>query len=135
MRKLLSMMLIMASFVCFTSCSDDEEDEFDYPMETVYGTWEGTGIFIDGKWIDITSYWYSDFHFSITFYRDGTYYGKGYFGTGSGTYKASGKTIKTYVDGESYFNYEIVSLNVKEAHLLMSVEGSNDKLPIKVRKK
>lgn len=27
MRKLLSMMLIMASFVCFTSCSDDDEEK------------------------------------------------------------------------------------------------------------
>ena len=90
MKKMLSMMLIMASFVCLTACSEEDEDDFNYPMKTLYGTWEGTDVYVGGEWIDITSYWYSKFQFSITFYRDGKYYGSGYFGNGSGTYTASG---------------------------------------------
>lgn len=129
-------MLIMASLVCFTSCSkDDDEDGFDYPMETLIGTWEGTDVYIDGKWYDITGYWYSDLQFSITFYDGGKYYGKGYFGTGSGTYTAKGKTIKTYVNGKPYYVYEVISLDNKKAHLYMGVEGSNEKIQIKVVKK
>lgn len=135
MKKMLSMMLIMASFVCFTACSEDEEEGFKYPMETLYGTWEGTDVYLNGKWYDITSYWYSEMQFSITFYRDGKYYGKGYFGNGSGTYTASGNTIKTYVNGKPYYEYEVKSLRDNKAHLYMGVEGSSEKLEIKVQKK
>jgi hypothetical protein len=135
MKKLLSMMLIMASFVCFTACSDDEEEGFNYPMETLYGTWEGTDVYANGKWYDITSWVFSDMQFSITFYSDGTYYGRGYFGNGSGTYSASGNTIRTYVNGKPYYQYEVKSLTNDKAHLSMGVEGSSEKLEIKVRKK
>lgn len=128
-------MLIMASFVSFTSCSSDDEPDFDYPLETLYGTWEGTGIYIDGKWIDVTDYWYSKFAFSITFNSDGTYYGKGYFGTGSGTYKTSGKTIRTYVNGEPYNVYMVKSLSGTTAELSMGVEGSDETIDIRVKKK
>lgn len=134
MKKMLSMMLIIASLVGFSSCSKDDEDGFDYPMETLYGTWEGTDVYIGGKWYDITSYWYSDFQFSITFYNNGKYYGRGYFGNGSGTYTATGNTIKTYVNGEPYYEYEVISLNNDKAHLYMGVKGSDEKIQIKVKK-
>ena len=133
MKKMLSMMLIMASLVGFTSCSE-EDDGFDYPLETLYGTWSGTDVYVDGKWYDITSYWYSDLQFSITFYKNGNYYGKGYFGNGSGTYTASGNTIRTYVNGKPYYVYEVVSLSNDKAHLYMGMDGSNEKLQIKVKK-
>ena len=58
MKKMLSMMLIMASFVCLTACSEEDEDDFNYPMKTLYGTWEGTDVQVGGEWIDITSYEY-----------------------------------------------------------------------------
>lgn len=32
MKKMLSMMLIMASFVCFTACSEDDEGDIGNPM-------------------------------------------------------------------------------------------------------
>ena len=134
MKKMLSMMLIMASLVGFTSCSEEDDDGFDYPLETLYGTWSGTDVYVDGKWYDITSYWYSDLQFSITFYQNGNYYGKGYFGNGSGTYTASGNTIRTYVNGKPYYVYEVISLSNDKAHLYMGMDGSNEKLQIKVKK-
>ena len=127
-------MLIMASILCFSSCSKDDNDGFNYPMETLYGTWEGTHIYANGKWYDITGWMYSDMQFSITFYNDGRYYGKGYFGTGSGTYTASGYTIRTYVNGKSFYTYEVISLDNEKAHLYMGVDGSDTKLEIKVKK-
>lgn len=56
-----------------TGCSKDDEENFDYPMETLYGTWEGTGIYMESnnKWIDPSNWMYSEFQFSITFYEGG----------------------------------------------------------------
>lgn len=76
MKKMLSVMLIIASFVCFTACSKDNEEGFNYPKETLYGTWEGTDVYTNGKWYDITSYLYSNLQFSITFYENGAYWSK-----------------------------------------------------------
>lgn len=134
MKKVLFMMFILASLSCLSSCSKDKEDDFNYPMETVYGTWEGTAIYSKGEWIDITHWWYEDFQFSITFYSDGKYYGRGAFGTGSGTYKANGNTITTYVDGEIYLTYDIISLTNEKAELTM-YDKSGDSMRIKVAKK
>lgn len=103
-------------------------------METIYGKWEGTGIKIEDKWIDITDYFYSDFQFSVTFYDNGTYYGEGYFGTGVGTYKAKGDVIYTYVDGTPYRNYRVISLNDNVAELEMFEDDSEVTIGLKVRK-
>lgn len=134
MKKIFSLMLLCAACVCvFSSCSKEEEN-FDYPMEVLYGTWEGTEMKVKDKWIDLTNIFYSQFAFSITFYSDGTYTGKGYFGNGNGTYKAEGDKIYTYVDGEEYFVYKIKSLKDNKAELLMGVTGSDDWIEIKVEK-
>ncbi len=134
MKKLAYLLLaVMLAVVSFSSCS--KEDNFSYPMSDVYGTWEGTAIKIDSEWIDITSYWYEDFQFSITFYDDGTYYGRGYFGTGSGTYKAKDDVIYTYVDGKPYRNYRVVSLVNKNAELVMFVDGESETIGLKVKKR
>lgn len=127
-------MLLCIVSVSFSSCSKDDSS-FDYPMETLYGTWDGTAIGIDGQWIDITNYWYKEFEFSITFAEKGKYYADGYFGYGSGTYEASGKTIKTYVDGEYYRTYTIKSLTDNNAEVIMSVEGSEQTIGLKVKKR
>lgn len=135
MKKFLSMTLLLtAMFLTFSSCSNDDDDEFDFPMETLYGTWEGTSINIDGSWTDITQYPFTEFSFSIKFNSDGTYTGRGYFGNGSGTYTAKGKTIITYVNGKEYFRYEVKSLSGNIAELSMTVDGSKDVIDIKVRK-
>lgn len=136
MKKFLSMTLLLtAMFLTFSSCSNDDDDEFDFPMETLYGTWEGTSINTDGSWTDITEYPFTSFAFSIKFNSDGTYTGRGYFGNGSGTYTAKGKTIITYVNGKEYFRYEVKSLSGNIAELSMTVDGSKDAIDIKVRKK
>lgn len=133
MRKILSVMLLVASsFVFLSSCSN--EDNFNYPMETVYGTWEGSAVYSKGEWIDITHWWYEDLQFSITFYSDGKYYGRGAFGTGNGTYKTEGNTITTYVDGEIYLIYDIINLTNDEAELTI-YDRSGDSMRIKVVKK
>lgn len=129
--NLITMMFVFASSVLFTSC--EKEELFDYPMETLYGTWVGTAINFDDEWYDLTNSWYESMGFSITFYSDGSYYGKGSFGTGKGTYEAVGKTITTYVDGEVYLKYEVMSLSDSTAELVM-YDRSGDSAKIKVRK-
>lgn len=104
----------MALVFAFSSCSSDDDDSavsgFDYPAETLYGTWK------------ITKYESIAWPFQTTtasFYEDGTYYGRGYFGTGSGTYTAKGSTIRCYIDGELFCRYEVVSLTGTTAVLDM----------------
>jgi hypothetical protein len=131
---LVAALLMIATSLVLTSC-EKEEEQFDYPMETLYGTWVGTGICYDGNyWYDLTDYRFEKFGFSITFYSDGSYYGKGSFGTGSGTYEAIGKTITTYVDGEVYFKYEVINLSKSSAELIM-YDRSGDSAKIRVKKK
>ena len=102
MKKFLSMTLLFtAMFLTFSACSSDDDD-FDYPMDTLYGSWEGISINVNGGWVNITEYPYTKFAFSIKFNSDGTYSGRGYFGNGSRTYTAKGKTIITYVNGKEY---------------------------------
>lgn len=132
MRKNFILFLVLATTLTgFLSCSDD--DDFDYPMETLYGKWNGTEVEIDGKWIDITGWVYQKLQFSIEFHSDGTYYGDGYFGTGSGTYKAKNNVITTYVDGDEYGIYHIKSLSENEVVATMSFGGES--MNIKAKKK
>lgn len=135
MKKLLSMMLLFTAMcLTFSACSKDDDEKFDYPMETLYGNWKGTGIYINGSWIDVTSWLYYEYAFSIKFNSDGTYSGKGYFGNGSGTYKAVGNMIYTYVDGEEYAVYKVKSLTGNKAELSMGITGSDEWLDIKAEK-
>ena len=125
---------IMAIIMPVLASSCSKEEQFDYPMESIYGKWEGTDIKIDGEWVDITGYIFSNLQFSVTFYDDGTYYGEGYFGTGYGTYKAKGNVIYTYVDGKPYRNYRIITLDNSTAELEMFVDGAEGTIGLKVRK-
>lgn len=129
MKKILFLLAMLPMFV-FSSCSDD--DDFDYPMETLYGTWNATDVKVDGRWYDVTTYPYTKFGMSISFRSDGTFSGKGYFGTGSGTYEATGNTIITYLDGEEYMSYTVNSLSDKNAELTMSMDGES--IDIKAKK-
>lgn len=120
MKKLSFVMLFAALFtLCFTSCSKDDDNDFAYPMEQLYGKWKVVEVNVDGKWYDVTKYPYTRFGMDITFYEGGKYYGSGYLGNGSGTYEVSGKTITTYVDGEVYAVYTVNSLNGNEADLTL----------------
>lgn len=125
--------LLMAA-LCLASCQKEDGWAFDYPQETLCGgTWNGTAVFSDGNWVDITSPEFSKLQFSIRFNADGTYYGRGYFGNGSGTYKVSGKTISTYVDGNLYYTYTVKTMSGNDAELTMtSAKGSS--IDIRVKK-
>lgn len=130
------MMLLMTSMLCvFSSCSEEEEngDNFKYPIQILYGTWEATHIKLSGDWTSLT--WMgTKYQFSATFYNDGKYYGRGYFGTGWGTYKASGNTITTFVDGDEHYLYNIHSLSNNEAHVTMGPRGAEG-LEVKFKKR
>lgn len=130
------LVVLLCGFFLFTACQ--KEPAFDYPMETLYGTWEGTDVKTSNGWVNIESSYYSDVQFSITFYEDGSYRGRGYFGNGTGTYTASGKTIVTYVDGKEYYRYDVISLVGNRGHLRMYHQGETmaetSEIEIKVKK-
>lgn len=131
MKKILfSMMVVLLASTVLTSC---EKDDFDFSMAALCGgTWHGTAVRIDGEWIDITSYLFRDYQFSIRFYEDGSYYGAGYFGNGHGTYTAKGNIIQTYVDGEKYYKYEVLSLTSSTAELNMISSSGKSSMRIRV---
>lgn len=58
-----------------------------------------------------------------SFNSDGTYYDRGYFGYGSGTWKAKGNKVSTYVDDELFITYEILSVSGNNAELKMIIDG------------
>lgn len=121
MKKILFFMALLPMLI-LSSCSNDDDD-FDYPMDAIYGTWDVTDIKVEGKWYDITTYPYTKYAMSISFKSDGSYYGKGYFGNGSGTYTAKGKTIITYINGKEFAVYTVKSLSDKNAELTMTIDG------------
>ena len=114
-----------------TSCSDNEDD-FAYPMEQLYGKWKAIELNVNGRWYDVTKYPYTKFGMDITFYENGTFYGSGYLGYGSGTYKVSGKTITTYVSGKEYAIYTVNSLNSNKADLTLKM--GNESLQMRAEK-
>ena len=135
MKKLLSLIAVLTlTLATFTACSKDDDDNAEVGIrENIIGTWEGTAALVDGVWIDLTQYPYSSrLGFSATFYSDGTYYGRGAFGTGRGTYKISGSTIETYVDEELYLKYRVKEMTNTTAELTI-IEGTST-LDVKVRK-
>jgi len=131
MKKILLLSVLLLT-ITFFGCKKDN-NSFAYSLNDLYGEWHGTDVYVDG-WVDITKYPFTKYAFSIKFYKDGTYYGSGYFGNGSGTYKAEKKTIYTYVNGKEYYKYDIKEWNPsnKTAELIMS--DSKSSIPIKVKK-
>lgn len=128
-------MALIAILMCvsFSSCSNDDEDEFELsgPYATkIIGTWELTH-YGDGKvWIPWTKK-----TTSATFNSNGTYSGQGYFGTGTGTFELSNSHVTCYVDGEIFMQYDIVSIENNIAVLTMYPDSSSEKLTIKCEKK
>lgn len=122
--------------LCITSCSKDKDDEkgnnFAYPVEQLYGKWKATELNVNGQWYDVTKYPFTKFGMDITFYENGTFYGSGYLGNGSGTYKLSGKTIITYVEGEEYITYTVNSLSDKAVDLTLRM--GNESMQMKAEK-
>ena len=131
MKKVLLLFAAVAA-VAFMGCSDDNDTQFKYG-DAIYGTWDITHIKNDGKWLDITSSIFSQFHASATFNPDGTYSGHGYFGNGSGTYKAMDNAIICYVGKEEYARYIIHNLTNDTAEMTMKMGGSS--IDIKSKKR
>lgn len=117
-------MLLLATMLCvMPSCSSDD-DEPDNIKSQIIGTWDATAVKTSGHdWTDITDY--PSLALSITFNKDGSYYGRGALGNGGGTYTVSGKTIKTYIDGELYGTYYVKSLSGKNAELTLTMGSSS----------
>lgn len=121
MKKHLFLLLtLVVATVAFVSCSNDDDDN-QYNSDIV-GTWKITevktsqsGSYID--WPFKTTY--------ASFKSDGTYYGSGYFGNGSGTWSIKGNTVNTYVGGELYASYEIISVTSTTSELKMSMDGES----------
>ena len=127
--NLLAIILVAILIIVVPSCSkDDDGDDFNYPKENLYGTWKisevkmsESGTYI--SWPMKTT--------TATFNSDGTYSGSGYFGNGSGTYVAKGNTITTYVNGNVYIVYTVLSLNGSTTELKMAQTGSDEYIWIK----
>ena len=118
--------LVVTSFA-FVSCSDDDDDN--QYNSAIVGTWKITevktsqsGSYIE--WPFQTTY--------ASFKSDGTYYGSGYFGTGSGTWSIKGNKVNTYVGGVLYASYEIISVTSTTSELKMSIDS--DAIWIKCKK-
>lgn len=131
MKKLLCFMLLCATtLVSFTSCS--KEDDESISKSKIIGTWEAKQVKVDGDWITIPSN--SRYSMSMRFYEDGRYYGKSdIFGSGYGTYKISGHTIKTYIDGEYMYTYRINSITDTTAEVTMIDEDSSSRSSLDIR--
>ena len=117
--------LVVTSFA-FVSCSDDDDNQYN---SAIVGTWKITevktsqsGSYIE--WPFQTTY--------ASFKSDGTYYGSGYFGTGSGTWSIKGNKVNTYVGGVLYASYEIISVTSTTSELKMSM--GSDAIWIKCKK-
>ena len=127
-KLLLAIVAIVGMVLAFSGCSKDDES-FDYPLETHVEQ-------KDGSMFDVTT---SDAETVFkptyaTFNADGTYSGRGFFGNGSGTYKAQGKTISCFIDGTEYLKYDVLSLSGTQCELKMYKSGSSSSIKIRCKK-
>ena len=122
MKKYLFILLtlVVTSFA-FVSCSSDDDDDNQY-TSAIVGTWKLTEVRMSETGSYITWPFKTTY---ASFDSDGTYYGYGYFGTGSGTWSLKGNTIKTYVDGKLYVSYDILSVTSTEAELKMTADDAS----------
>lgn len=123
MKKILFMLFaVLLSAMTVVSCSKDDSDKIENAIDDeIVGTWKLTDV----KTSETGSYstWpYAETYAS--FKSDGTYYGSGWFGTGKGTWTKKGKIISTFVDGQLYFTYEVISISSSYAELKMSIEDT-----------
>ncbi len=90
------MLLLIATLSFLPSCSGDDDEPGNIQSQMI-GTWYATAVKFSGDndWTYITKY--PSMSLSITFNKDGSYYGRGALGNGLGTYIVPGKTNKTYV--------------------------------------
>lgn len=126
-------MMLLASALCFSSCSkDNDENDFNWPMEDIYGTWDITHIKANGQWHEITDPAYSSLRASGTLYSNGKFKFTDAVGSGEGTYTASGNKIKVKA-GKLYIEYVIVSLKNNRAEVYVKNNGVSVHVKIKRR--
>lgn len=131
MKKVFSLMLLLATLViALPSCSDDKDEPNDL-KEQIIGTWDATAVLAYGEWIDITNR--PNLAMSATFRKNGTYYGEGALGDGGGTYKISGNTVTTYIDNELFATYTVKTISGNKAEVTMSMGTSKLELRLKKR--
>ena len=122
MKKYLFILLILVvTSFAFVSCSSDDDDDNQY-TSAIVGTWKLTEVRMSETGSYITWPFKTTY---ASFKSDGTYYGSGYFETGSGTWSLKGNTIKTYVDGKLYVSYDILSVTSTEAELKMTADDAS----------
>lgn len=113
------MLLFATMLMVLPACSNDKDDPDDIRSQMI-GTWDATEVKTSGHdWVNITNY--PSLAVSITFNKDGSYYGRGALGNGGGTYKVKGKTITTYIDGEVYATYYVEHISGNSAELTMTM--------------
>lgn len=128
-------LFLLSSMFFFSSCQ--KEPSFDYPMTTLYGNWETTEVKTAGWENIVNSSYYYTLPLSHIFYEDGSYYCRCFFGDIVGTYKASGKTIIIYVNGNEEARYDVFSLfDNDSSHLRMyQIQSGNVVNPIEFKMK
>jgi hypothetical protein len=135
MKKFLFTLFACVLVLC--SCSKDDDLSFNYDKSLLYGKWRVTEIEQnDGSYLDVTSS-IAEKVFKPTYMvikENGTYDSWGEFGNGSGTYKAEGSKVYTFIDGEEYLYYDIVSLSDKKAHVYMREKESDSSIGLKLTK-
>ncbi len=133
--KLLTLFALFC--VLFSNCTKGERKEFDYPIETLFGTWDGVAIKVDscGEWLDMGDCSSAVLEFGIEFYEDESYYGFSSYGNSSGTYTAEGQRITTYVDGDEFLHYDIVSFSGDRAEVVMKQKGARSEIGIRVKRR
>jgi len=132
-------MILLASLMMlsFSACSSDDDDDSSELATMIVGKWRIVEVEQkDGSMFDVTTS-IAEMVFEPTyaiFNSDGTYYGYGYFGSGSGTYKVSGNKIYTYVGGSEYLVYTAESYTSTRATLVISKSGSSSTIRVVVAK-
>lgn len=90
--KTLKTITILASFifsiVCFSSCSDNDDNQPQIIQEQIVGTWDVVRISVDGKHLNLT-----DGEVRIRLYNDNTYRVKFFSNSYTGTYTINGNTV------------------------------------------
>lgn len=128
MKKSLLVTIALVGIVfSLSGCKKNKASDFDYPIETLYGTWRITHVEQkNGTMLNVT---HPDIENTVfkptyaTFNADGTFSGRGKFGSGKGTYTAKGKTITCYIDGKEYMRYDVLSLSGDECELKVYLGG------------
>lgn len=134
--KKVFLLSLFAIMMIVAGCSSDNEPKSDFDMNLLYGRWRITHVESKGVMVDVTTP-SGEAAFKptyATFKKDGTYYGSGFFGNGSGTYKVKGKTIICYVEGVEYFRYDVISIQGTTCELKMYRTGSLSSIKIRCKK-